>query len=234
VTNRTDSLAALSAVATQGEANTSPDDDAPSHFARFLGIFRKFPRAAEWSPSRKVPRDPYVTTRSGTGSPSQEGTVISHPVSALWAHLFNVRYRTLLTNLLHTFDFPNNLSPTAQTTPRGLLIHSTFGEMYNIRALSEILMSAPLKSGKGDEKAGPPFQMPYTLHLPVDPVDRWHLHLDLLGSSRLIVNQLLAVGAAEHRVYLQTLQTVDDQTEAIINALLAGTSMPVPVSNRYH
>src|SRR5208282_3415612 len=148
----------------------------PSHFARFLRIFRDFPKNDNaWSPSRKVPINPIVIARvSGDqNSMAWPGTPITHPQSKNWAELFNVRYRALLISLLHTFEYPSNLSEISQFTPRGFLLHMTFGEMYNLRALSQILMSMPLAADGTELRAGPPFQMPYTLKLPVDPGDRW-------------------------------------------------------------
>jgi hypothetical protein len=223
VTTRTDALAAIKAVATQGEANATADDAKPSHFARFLKIFRHFPAADKWRPARNVPLDPIVTMDlGGAGDTSGwEGTPITHRQTALWAHLFNIRYRALLTNLLHTFEYPSNLSETSQTTPRGLLLHATFGEMYNLRALSQILVEAPLADGDAIRMAGPSFQMPYTLRLPVDPVDRWRLHLELLRASESLADQLLQFERQKHQRYLQALEETDRQTGAMIREILS-------------
>ena len=83
VTNRTDSLAALKAVATQGEANPTADDGAVA-LARFLGIFRQFPRDGAWSPSRDVPINPVVgvETNPGENDPKRKVTPITHPRTA--------------------------------------------------------------------------------------------------------------------------------------------------------
>jgi len=222
VTCRTDTVAALSAVAMQGEANPTADGQAPSHFARFLKIFRQFPRNAGWDPSRKVPNNPVVSTTDTTAAVDGAGalTVITHPEAVLWAHLFNIRYRLLLTNLLHTFSYPSNLSESSGSTPRGFLVHSTFGEMYNIRALSTLLMQTPLTQKSSDLVAGPPFQMPFTLSLPVDAVDRWGLHLDLLESSAGIVERLLRMVKTDHRQYLQALRSTDEQAATVIRPLM--------------
>jgi hypothetical protein len=222
VTSRTDAINALTAVATQGEANPTADDTAPSHFARFLAIFRQFPKDDSWVPSRNAPRNPYVTTVDDAGADvrGNPGTPITHPDAALWAHLFNVRYQLLLTNLLRTFEYPSNLSETSTATPRGLLIHSTFGEMYNLRALAMILVQAPLSLAGTDRVAGPPFQMPFTLTLPMDAIDRWRLHLDLLASSATLVRALLSSTSAGNRPYLLALKSADDQVTTMIKALL--------------
>jgi hypothetical protein len=222
VVARTDSVAALQKVANQGEANSNDDDDAPSHFARFIRIFRKFPKDDSWVPSRKVPVDPIVLSETQDGDSGQDwgGTPITHPESWLWGHLFNIRYEALLTNLLHTFEFPGNVTDVSQTTPRGLLLHATFGEMYNIRALSEILVQMPLKPGNSPLLAGPPFQIPYTLKLAVDPVDRWGRHLDLLRVSSTLVDCLSKCAGQRHAAYLDALREADRQLMAMIEKIL--------------
>lgn len=229
VTSRTQALVAIEAVMTQGEANPSPDDDAPSHFARFLQIYRDFPKDGSWDPARKVPVNPVVTTTlsapvkkvAALDRPAVKPTPITHPEAALWGHLFNVRYQLLLICILRTYEYPNNLSPATQVSPRGLLLNSAFGEMYNLRALAEILVDTPLAE-KGEEKAGPPFQMPYTLRQPVDPEDRWRVHLDLLDASRLLGDRLLGLKPSENDGFLVALQKTDDQTRSMIEAILSG------------
>jgi hypothetical protein len=236
VTCRTDALRALKAIATQGEANPTADDGAPSHFARFLDIFRKFPKASEWQPSMDVPVNPIVVTNLTDDEDIQPwaGTPITNPAGQLWAHLFNVRYQALLTNLLHTFEYPNNLSETSQLTPRGLLIHSTFGEMYNLRSLSQVLMQTPLSSMDLNCRAGPPFQMPYTLKLPVDSCDRWRVHLDLLSASESLVDRLLQTEHGNHRTYLLALREADRQTSTMIESISRGRSIPTSTLARHH
>ena len=236
VTARTDTLAALRAVASQGEANPTASVHVPSHFARFLEIFRHFPRDESWSPSRAVPRNPSVTTTlgSGEGMTDQEVTRITHPQSVRWAHLFNIRYQLLLTNLLHSFEYPSNLSEVSQMTPRGLLLHSTFGEMYNLRSLAQILVEQPLADGGTELKAGPPFQMPFTLKPPVDAADRWRVHLDLLGASKTLAGCLYEHDPGPHRAYLRTLVETDRQTAMLIEAVLGGHPIPTLAMRRHH
>jgi hypothetical protein len=236
VTSRTDALAAIKAVAAQGEANPSADAGEPSHFARFLDIFRQFPadesqlpEDERWSPTRNVPVNPIVITEfdADGDAPSWDGTPITHPESKVWGHLFNVRYQTLLTSLLHTFEYPSNLSEGSQMTPRGLLLHATFGEMYNLRALSQILVQIPLAAKEPERLAGPPFQMPYTLKLSLDPADRWRLHLDLLQTSATLADRLLPASSDGYRSYLVALKEADRQTATMIEAILSGRPTPI-------
>lgn len=222
VVARTGALAALKQIAEQGEATQTSSDGAPSHFARFLKIFESFPSDGSWSPSRAVPVDPVVASgpQDNQAGDNSGGTPITHPESRLWAHLFNIRYEALLTNLLHTFEYPNNVSDVSQSTPRGLLLHSTFGEMYNIRALSGILVEMPLALGNSELLAGPPFQIPYTLKLAVDAVDRWQRHLDLLQVSAALIDRLLAVPQQRHVPYLRALSDADRRIIAMIEQIL--------------
>jgi len=219
VTSRTDSLEALRAVATQGEANPSADETAPSHFARFLRIFREWPKDDSWSPSRKVPENPVVIP--GFVKSGWIGTPITYPESQFWAHLSNLRYHLLLINLLHTFDYPNNLTDSSQKSPRGLLIHATFGEMYNLRSISEILVQLPLDKDETEKKAAPTFQMPYTLKLPHDPNDRWRLHIDLLQASAALISELLfIIEDTGSKIYLNSLRNIDCETIKSIESIL--------------
>lgn len=222
VTARTDSLAAIKAVATQGEANSNDDDSAPSHFARFLRIFRKMPKEDEWTPSRKVPVNPVAIPNFVNDAENVWlGTAITNPESKCWAHLFNIRYRLLLMSLLHSFDYGSNLTDNSQVSPRGLLIHATFGEMYNLRALSEILMQSPLSENESKERAGPPFQMPYSMKLPHDLPDRWRLHLDLLESSMTLIVQLRGMTAGSKNIeYLNNLEKIDRETHKRIQVII--------------
>jgi hypothetical protein len=230
VASRDDALAAIEAIATQGEAVPDADPEAPSHFARFLKIFDEFPENEKgWSPAREAPTDPYVSTDltgDGVPAPREEGTPIEHPEARLWAHLFNVRYQLLLTCLLHTFDFPSNLAESSQMTPRGLLIHATFGEMYNLRAIAMMLVQTPLASGKGRRVAGAPFQMPYTLELPLDDVDRWRVHLDLFQASSRLIDGLLSLAPKERHRYLLSLREADERSSAAIATILNCQSRP--------
>jgi hypothetical protein len=235
VVARTDSVSALQKIASQGEANPTAADDAPSHFARFLRIFRKFPKDNSWSPSRKVPVDPIVLSEAQDSESGIDwgGTPITHPESKLWAHLFNIRYEALLTNLLHTFEYPNNVTAVSQTTPRGQLLHSTFGEMYNIRALSGILVQMPLAPDNSPLMAGPPFQIPYTLKLPTDAVDRWRTHLDLLQVSIALTDCLSAMPGQRHAAYLRTLREADGQLIAMIEPILRRRAVAQPAVKQY-
>jgi hypothetical protein len=235
ISSRSDALSAIKAIASQGEANPTADDGQPSHFARFLRIFRHFPKDGDWQPTRNVPINPVVASNLGDPKNPADwpGTPILHPQAQLWAHLFNVRYQALLHNLLHAFDYPGNLSETSQMTPRGLLVHATFGEMYNIRALSQILVQTPLEARNSRRMAGPPFQMPYTVRLPFDAADRWRIYFDLLAASATLTDRLLGHTGA-HEKYLLGLREADRETMRMIDAIQAGLSVSMRSLQRYN
>jgi hypothetical protein len=79
-------------------------------------------------------------------------------------------------------------------------------------------MEMPL--GPGSElKAGPPFEMPYTLTLPSREADRWRAHRDLLTSSRAVIRRIIKDDPT-HAAYLQALLTSDMTTLEQVNALV--------------
>jgi hypothetical protein len=136
-------------------------------------------------------------------------TVISHPESVTWAHLFNVRYRMLLMYLTHAYQLAGATGQGDSLTPRGLLIIRTFGEMYNVRAISNILVELPLDESGSGAVAAPPFEMPYTLDLPDTEADRWRLHRDLLETAQQLVRTLRETYPDRHTDYLRSLGDLD-------------------------
>jgi hypothetical protein len=240
IAGRDDALAAIDAITTQGEATSMKSDDDPSHFARFLRIFRAWPK--HYRPSRPAATNPFVTTSLGEEATARKAAprgpaavaknededaqectrmAITHPETRLWAHLCNVRYQLLLHCLLRTFEYTGSLDQQSSTTPRGLLVHATFGEMYNLRALSTLLVESPLTADGGDGQcAGPPFQLPYTMRLPVEAIDRWHVHREMLRSCSLIANELEPLTTDARRGYLGAMRHTDGETCKLIDTIL--------------
>jgi len=240
---RTEAVAGLRAVAGQGEAphlrhaRKSDKPDEPSHFERFAEVYAGYERIAGpqekdgWSPIRPVPVNP-TTVHPGSLPPGKEetagddgaerSTYIENDTSRRWAELFNVRYRMLLTYLSHTYRL-GRTAPTDQPGPRGLMLHRVFGEMYNLKTIAGLLVRMPLTSDPKDPaRAAPPFQMPYTLDLPIDEVDCWRTHQDLLQSSTEIGEDLLARGgSADGAGYLRSLLELDQQAMLWIDRILA-------------
>jgi hypothetical protein len=64
------------------------------------------------------------------------------------------------------------------------------GAFVAIVVLSKHLVTLDRTDLAADGKAGPPFEMPYTLLLPVKPVSRWRMQQDLLDDSTLLKQRL--------------------------------------------
>ena len=199
--NRTEALNAVQAIALQGEGS-SIDNLQQSHFGKFLDIYRQFPQDNSWIPARNVAANPTTDVKL-----EPEGrNVIRDREAALWAGLANVRYRMLLASLMHAFA-TEGPSDGEKRSPRGLLISWSFGEMYQLRCISDILMTLPLAEGS-KLFAGPPFEMPYTLAIPDREQDRWRLHRDLILASRQYTASLQDLPSS-HNAYLKALSELD-------------------------
>jgi len=201
--SRPDAVSALQAIAEQGEApgTASAADAERSHFRRFLEIFRLFPKDNSWDPARPLPHNPIAPGLS----PSPEQTLITDEESGLWANIFNLRYRMLLTYLGHTYHAPNT---TGIASRRGLIINRMFGEMYNLRSVASVLVRLPLAPGS-EKPCGPTFQMPYTLQLPESDAGYWNLHLDLIAAAAALLTRARAFGSLERAEYARTLESLD-------------------------
>lgn len=242
---RTEALAALRDVAEQGESGQRAISAELSHFERFAKVFRELRAMQEqepdWSPTRHVPVNPVIAdpTRdvnrgdAERGSrdrrkPAEQPTLITAEPSRTWASLFNVRYRMLLTYLSHTYRISRPL-PNYDDAIFAAVMSKIFGEMYNLKTLSGILVRLPLHHAGDVRRAGPTFQMPYTLVLPAAEVDIWRQHRDLVSSSQELVNELLHPdkknledAPLDGRKYLLTLRDLDSQSIAFIDQVLIG------------
>ena len=235
IANRADAVAALQAIADQGEGSANPPPGAPpSHFDRFLGIYRDFPEtesAAEppWSPASSIPANP-STAAMPDPRPAVERGRITDPVTLLWAHLFNVRYRMLLADLEHSLRLSGPFTDASNNpTLRGQLCADAFQQMRGagssgLKGIAGKLTTRPLKQTPGPDdpkNAGPPFELPYTLALADDEHGRWRMHLALLDASRDLVTSLR--NAAEIDPLLDELDSIDAAWRAVVEAQLAAT-----------
>lgn len=227
--SRDDANNALNAIAEQGEDNTGATDE-PSHFTRFLNIYTEMRSMTGIPFSRKLATNPYIQedVEDPNASPSEGQTdnsdprdPITNPTAQQWGHLFNLRYRMLLNFLTHSFVLDDGLNVAGAITPRGLIINSTFGEMYNLRAIASEMVKLPLNTGKGDKLAGPPFLIPYTLELPTGELNRWRTHADLIQASGTLIDQMLANTNIGHQRYLHALKEADAKLNQIIGDMLA-------------
>lgn len=221
--SRDDAFAALKAIAEQGESPLRSTDN-PSHFARFLELYIEFKESGagtRWTATRNVPTNPVTPDDlDGDGQTvTPNGTPITHPEALLWAHLFNLRYRMLLVDISHAYTLAGPLTDQGMPTARGAIINATFGEMYNVRSIANILVRTP-RNPKGDGVAAPTFEMPYTLVLPEGELNRWRLHRDLLEASAALVRKLEAITNAERQQYLVALKGADERAMRTVEAML--------------
>jgi hypothetical protein len=228
--SRASAVAALQAVAEQGEAPIEDfESNQPSHFSKFLAVWKAYPAVAQ--PARLVavnpiaPFDPDLLDVSShrTKAALKEHapvTPIANPATARWAILSNLRYRILLSYLIHTLSLSGPELAQPPKNARGLLVHSTFGEMYNLRALASMLVQLPAGPPTAELRAGPPFQMPYTISLPTGEEARWRLHNDLLVAAERLIESLLPSASGSQRAYLLAVRAADAKTLAAIGAML--------------
>lgn len=227
VATRTQALAALRALSVQGEGPHGTADGEWSHFKRFIKIFRELDtvKVEGWEPARPVPRNP--NTLGDPDAPNRPGFITSSR-SRDWAQLFNLRYRLLLNFLAHTFRLAR-VTRADEPSQRAILMHRVFGEMYNLKTIAGILVQLPLHDEvEGDAarnalRAGPPFEMPYTMSLPPGEADTWCMHLDVIGSSGSVCHRILSKNPrAEDRAYVETLLNLDEQARQIMLKILEG------------
>lgn len=228
VSNRATAVKALTDIARQGEATFEGE---ASHFARFLQIYREWKAILKedkkFDPSRPVITNPIVEN----ALPTAEGVVkttwktdetneITDPLTFSWAHLFNIRYRLLLTGLTHSFSLRGSLASTTEPSARGGILTLVFSEMYKIRALSSLLVAMPLREGVPPTKvaAGPPFQMPFTLLLPDREDERWRWYRGMLEASRNLLGTLRVIDPDERRrLFAEAMIDGDDDLLVMID-----------------
>ena len=221
--SRDQAVLALQDIGAQGEGSATVPS---SHFDRFLAVYQAFPDTgtpaapADWVPARSVPANPN-TMHEPSGDPAVERGRITHSTTRLWASLSNVRYRMLLADLAHFLQLPGPLSDrNGAVTGRGHLRDWAFSEMVTgIRGIAQVLITLPLKEvpGPGDpDRAGPPFELPYTLALPDDEHDRWRLHLALLDTSSSLISGIEAASGPSS--LLTRMKQSDLQARAIAAA----------------
>ena len=240
---RAQAVKALRALAAQGEAPHLQEDETgePSHFDRFIQIYKEYKefkaRDPSWKATHGIPANP--TTRKDFHQLHPKDTTyigIEHDEIAAhyFAQLFNQRYRLLLSYLAHSYRLART-QPLNQPGLRGMVMHRAFGEMYNLKTIAGLLVQLPLH--RRGWRGAPPFEMPYTLDLPQADRDIWLLYDDLLTSSQHTCTEVFrlaktkdfgVVGKQIARtggdVYLRTLMNLDTQARLWIGKIIAGAA----------
>jgi Ferritin-like len=225
VTSREQALEAIREIAEQGEGGTN--DPRPSHFTRLFEIYQQFPEtdpdqgAIEWVATRAAPVDPNTLRQPDAGVAA--GT-IRHPRSRGWAELFDLRYRMLLAGLSHVLQLDRGAAGGAERS--AFLVGQSFSAMFRMTALADLLLGLPLRADGGPERAGPPFELPYTLALPQREADRWRLHLHLRRLSLERIAELRPDAPDAEGILLNALEVEDGTASGQIRTLLGEPAEP--------
>jgi hypothetical protein len=259
VATRDDAILALAELAEQGEGlvdskmglgptdilqHLSPSVPKPekgtTHFERFRETYREYPPPPHEGFNLKVPTNPTTNVspdHSSTGPVADDGrTLIESKRSVRWAGLFNLRYRMLLTWLAHALTLVRRDPPSASSHLCGQIVHRVFGEMYNMKAIAELLVQMPLKDNQAPEdhrRAGPPFEMPYRTPLPPNDRDIWKVHKGALAASRHLCGKLLHENPNDPKSpafekdpaairFLKAMKQADHDADEWIDGILAG------------
>ena len=232
VATRREAIDALMELSEQGEGPHRGGDEPqePSHFDRFLEIFREI-QALPDDIAAAFPAATDPTTRArgadpSTGSWGAAPGYIAHPRTRAWATLANLRYRMLLSFLAHALR-GESAARRGEANLRGSLVHRTFGEMYAIKALSSRLMRLPMREGEaaGRSCAGPPFELPYDVTLPQGEHDTWRRHLELVRGAMGLCRDLLEGAPADEATHLRAMLDLDRSAETWITGILEGISL---------
>ena len=164
----------------------------------------------------------------GDGGEDSDGRKIRNPEAATWAALFNTRYRMLLAYLAHVYRHRSIAAANGAPGRRGQLINRMFGEMYNLKSIASLLTALSLDRDP-KVRAGPPFQIPYTVALPEGELDIWRLHRDLLDASLPLAKQLARTSTAGVG-YARALVALDERARSDFDLIIAGPPIAAQVA----
>lgn len=184
--SRTEALAALHAVAVQGEGmeGGTPEQLADSHFSKFLTIYRAWTDGAGITP---FPRNPSTARVPVTPAPeAKDDGHITHAVSRPMAQLANLFYRGLLYDVAHHLSIP---AAGENGSIRSQLAEWAIEEMRELSGLVAAFRNLPLKEGGNavTAPAGLPMELPYTLALPQESEGAWLTQQDLATDNGLLI-----------------------------------------------
>jgi hypothetical protein len=189
VANKSDARGLVDRIGRQGEGPGEPGGAAQSHFRKFFRIYSEMKADATDTEPLAVPTNP-TTRKPAPGE--DDPNYISNDLSRAWADLFNSRYRLLLADLAHLLTLP--IGDTAEPESRVQLFGWIFDEMRDhMGAVAEILATSPRHDPPQFKDAaqtiliaaGPPFDLPYTLQLSDQRLDRWRHREQLLAEAAL-------------------------------------------------
>jgi Ferritin-like len=232
---------AIKKIGDQGEASDATTDRDESHFERFLAIYEKLeqveaalgrPLALPVAPNPNTTRPPPATDNVplSMGQDHLDVGRITEERALRWADLFNIRYRILLDCLQHSLLLDTApYEGSGDRTPKGLLQYWTFSEMRRIKKIAEKLVELPKDRQGGQQgvlRAGPPFELPYSLRLPSRDTDRWAGHADVFAMAKAFIEQQMLVNGETGTAFLRSLAEADGLAAAIADALVRGAAVP--------
>jgi hypothetical protein len=203
-----------------------------THFNRFLSIYNEMRDLDPDEFSWKVPDNPTIDRSTPHGVTIDDRTPITSERSFHWAGLFNLRYRMLLVWLAHALVLVRG-EPSASSHLCGQIVHRVFGEMYNMKAIAEMLVKMPLTDDADGLKAGPPFEMPFRTPLPPNHHDIWEIHKAAAAAARNLCRKLLNEDPHDPQSptletdpvaigYLRAMMHADQDAEQWIDGILCG------------
>lgn len=209
VKNKKDAVALLEYIAVQGEGATEPVGGLSSHFRRFFALYKE----VRGEGSGFIPAD--LAINPSTGDKTAPG-YISNATTRLWAHLFNLRYRILLAELVHYTQLRNDIKPEKDYRSR-VKVWALEEMRFYLSGLASYLTALPQHDPPPDgrvQMAGAPFELPYTLVLPERNIDRWRYH-KMLAEESLMLCDIIS-GGVEGLPFLGELRDWDAQRLAYI------------------
>lgn len=208
---RTEVINALKRVAEQGEATS--DAGERSHFQRFVDIFIEyfllFPDESS-VPYKPVPTNPSILAVN-------DNTEIVYPTSRKLAALFDLRYRSLMMCIGMSLRFSASEYQRARPGARATLLQHSFVEMYLLRALANLLTNAPLLEAQDARRAGPTFQLPYTLELPHRDEDCFASLLDIVHASAALLKELGEGDAYVSAEFIASTRNADESWREVLH-----------------
>jgi hypothetical protein len=228
---------AIRKIGDQGEAFDASSDGEESHFERFLAIYEKLerveaalgrPLALPVAPNPNTTPPPPATSNVALamGQDHLDAGRITKARALRWAELLNIRYRILLGCLQHSLLLDTAAyEGSGDRTLKGLLQYWTFSEMRRIKKIAEKLVELP-KDETGALRAGPPFELPYSLRLPHLDADRWAGHADVFAMAGAFVGQNMLVPDETSGDFLRFLVDADAKAAAVADAIARAAALP--------
>ena len=204
ISSRQEAIEALVAIAEQGEGFGKPNKDQScpqSHFEIFLEMFEEYTTAesdkpnAVWVATSRVPLNPNTMPEPFSNN-GLEDSRITHHLSLLFAHLFNVHYRMLIMYLSHVLTIEEKILIDSKV--KKSICDLTFIQMQFLSEIAAKLIELPLKDNKFEKDgnpelvAAPTFELPPSLTFPDRAEDQWLLHSSLITCSINLIRSIRA------------------------------------------